>query len=90
MATAALYEGYKVQIAKRDDGVWFHRYSEYNGYGVAWTKWTEYKKLITAVDENDKQYTLEENSTEIPNKLLGDFSGNYYLVTDVKVRLPKK
>jgi hypothetical protein len=39
--------GRDVQLAQREDGVWFFRQYDYNGYGMVWCRWVEWKQEVT-------------------------------------------
>ena len=34
-----------VEVAQRNDGVWFYRQRQFNGFGVTWTKWTMHSNV---------------------------------------------
>lgn len=34
-----------VEVAIREDGTWFSRILQYNGYGLGWTKWKKDREL---------------------------------------------
>lgn len=34
-----------VEVAIREDGQWFSRVYQYNGYGKAWSRWTKDEEL---------------------------------------------
>lgn len=82
--------GRNVQMAKREDNVWFFRQYTFNGFGKGWSKWTiwnepvEYtKQIINAYDgtvtkfPDDYQETIEFGFRKLS------------LVQTTKVRLPK-
>ena len=87
----AVYEGFRKQVAKREDGIWFERNLENNGYGKGWSKWKEAARVIL-INEAGEQYKTEgvayDPTLEIPAKVMGGFSGDLYR-TDLKARLPK-
>lgn len=50
--------GVSTEAAQREDGVWFHRFYEFNGYAKAWTKWAEFTPCWVLETEN--AYTGEK------------------------------
>jgi hypothetical protein len=58
-------QGNSVELAQSENGKWFFRIREYNGYAVAWSKWLEYtddliyRKTITN-SYDDSVYEIPE------------------------------
>lgn len=44
--------GRPVEVAQREDGVYFARSYEWNGYGKNWTKWKEHEASFVTTTEN--------------------------------------
>lgn len=44
--------GRPVEVAMREDGTYFSRSYEYNGYGKSWTRWSEHDPNFVTSTEN--------------------------------------
>lgn len=53
-----LSNGVATEAAQREDGKWFRRFYEFNGYTKAWTKWAEFTP--SWITESENQYTGEK------------------------------
>jgi hypothetical protein len=74
-----LYNNSVFEIAKSENGKWFHRSLENNGFGYRWTKWDELRPL-TGV-ERCKTTFENLNGNEITTHCLKfDFGGITYFI----------
>lgn len=96
MKAAYLYAGgdnYSQEYALRTDGQWFCRFYQYNGFGMAWTKWekcmsnpfTPLKLKNTMADDYDWAEEHVKNNGEY---ILSGATRAKIISDKPKVRLP--
>jgi hypothetical protein len=83
--------GRNVQMAKRDDNVWFFREYVYNGYGKGWSKWTRWNEPVEYTTQIINHY--DGTITKMEDDYIGSIEFGFRklsLITESKVRLPKE
>lgn len=83
--------GKNIELALSENGNWYYRVYQFNGYSNAWTKWDLYKEEIIHKKSHTNQY--DGSVTEIPDEdqhLLVQWGFNYLRLIsgEVRYRLP--
>ena len=82
--------GVNVQLAKREDDVWFFRQYQFNGYGTSWSKWEHWNQLVEYTTQIINAY--DGSITKMAEGYTDTIEFGFRKlakVTTSKVRLPK-